>query len=185
MLPADAGCVVNNVDTVVSIYNAVIEKRPLTSRIVTVTGDAIRFPGNYLTLIGTSYRHLIEEAGGFKCEPEKIISGGPMMGFALFDLDVPVVKTSSAILCLSKDEVSKKKSQNCIKCGACLDVCPGRVMPSKLADFAEHNDEEMFLKYNGMECCECGCCSFVCPAGRHLTAEIKTMRKKMLAKKKK
>ncbi len=185
MLPADAGCIVNNVDTVVSIYNAVIEKRPLINRIVTVTGDAIRFPGNYLTPIGTSYKHLIEEAGGFKCTPEKVISGGPMMGFALFDLDVPIVKTSSAILCLSKDEVSRKKSQSCIKCGACLQVCPGRVMPSKLADFAEHNDEEMFLKYNGMECCECGCCSFVCPAGRHLTAEIKTMRKKMLAKRKK
>ncbi len=184
MLPADAGCIVNNVDTIHAIYEAVIEKKPLLDRVVTVTGDAIRFPNNYLVPLGTSYAQLIEEAGGFKEEPAKVISGGPMMGFALFDLNVPIVKTSSAILSMSKDEVSKKPSGNCINCGACVNACPGRVIPARLADFAEHNDEEMFLKYNGMECCECGCCSYVCPAGRHLTAEIKTMRKNLLAKKK-
>ena len=184
MLPADAGCVVNNVDTIFAIYRAIIEKRPLTERIVTVTGDAIRFPQNYRTPIGTSYRQLIEEAGGFNEYPEKIISGGPMMGFAMFDIDVPIIKTSSAILCFRKDEVTKHAPSNCINCGRCVEVCPGRVIPSRLADFSENHDEEQFLKYNGMECCECGCCSFVCPAKRQLTQSIKTMRKIMLSKKK-
>ncbi len=185
MLPADAGCIVNNVDTVCSVYNAVIEGRPLIRRIITVTGDAVRFPQNYIVPCGMSYAELLEEAGGFKQEAAKIISGGPMMGFALFDLNVPTTKTSSALLCLSKDEVAESKPTNCINCGRCVEVCPGRVMPAKLADFAEHNDEENFLKYNGLECCECGCCSFVCPAKRQLTQSIKTMRKIALSHKKK
>ncbi len=185
MLPADAGCIVNNVDTVVSIYHAIIEKRPLTERIVTVTGDAIRNPQNYLVPIGSNVRQLIEASGGFKTTPEKVISGGPMMGFAMFDLDVPIIKTSSAVTCFTKDEVAEYEPSACINCGRCADVCPGRVIPARLADFAENGDEEKFLKYNGMECCECGCCSYICPAKRQLTQSIKTMRKIMLAKKKK
>ncbi|MCR5508649.1 MAG: electron transport complex subunit RsxC [Lachnospiraceae bacterium] len=185
MLPADAGCVVNNVDTVVSIYHAIIEKRPLTERIVTVTGDAVVEPQNYLVPIGTSYKQLIEASGGFKSTPEKIISGGPMMGFAMFDLDVPIIKTSSAITCFLKDDVAGCKPTNCINCGRCAEVCPGRVIPARLADYAEAGDEERFLEYNGMECCECGCCSYICPAKRQLTQSIKTMRKLLLAKKKK
>lgn len=185
MLPADAGCIVNNVDTVVSIYHAIIEKRPLTERIVTVTGDAIRNPQNYLVPIGSNVRQLIETSGGFKTTPEKIISGGPMMGFAMFDLDVPIIKTSSAVTCFTKDEVAQYEPSACINCGRCADVCPGRVIPARLADYAENGNEEKFLKYNGMECCECGCCSYICPAKRQLTQSIKTMRKILLAKKKK
>lgn len=185
MLPADAGCIVNNVDTVVAIYRAIIEKRPLTERIVTVTGDAIREPQNYLVPIGTSYKQLLEASGGFKSPPAKVISGGPMMGFAMFDLDVPIIKTSSAITCFTKDEVAAYTPSNCINCGRCASVCPGRVIPARLADFAENDDEEKFLQYNGMECCECGCCSYICPAKRQLTQSIKTMRKLILAKKKK
>ncbi|MCR5733171.1 MAG: electron transport complex subunit RsxC [Lachnospiraceae bacterium] len=185
MLPSDVGCIVNNVDTVCAIYNAVIEGRPLIRRVITVTGDAVRFPQNYIVPCGMSYAKLLEEAGGLKKEAEKIISGGPMMGFALFDLNVPTTKISSALLCLTKDEVAASKPTNCINCGKCVEVCPGRVLPSKLADFAEHDDAESFLKYNGLECCECGCCSYVCPAKRQLTQSIKTMRKICLANKKK
>lgn len=185
MLPADVGCVVNNVDTLVAVYHAVMEGRPLMHRIVTVTGDAIADPRNFLVRIGTNYHELIEEAGGFKKEPVKIISGGPMMGFAIFDLDVPATKTSSALLCLTQDDVSKWEPSACINCGRCVEVCPGRVIPSKLADFAEHYEEEKFLAYDGMECCECGCCSYVCPAKRRLTQSIKSMRKIQLAKRKK
>jgi len=184
-LPADAGCVVNNVDTVVAIYHAVMEGRPLMERIVTVTGDAIVNPCNFKVRIGTNYHELIEAAGGFKKEPEKIISGGPMMGFALFDLDVPTTKTASALLCLTRDEVSEMTPSACINCGRCVEVCPGRIVPSKVATAAEHYDEETFVKLNGMECCECGCCSYVCPAKRTLTQSIKSMRKIQLAKKKK
>ena len=185
MLPADAGCVVNNVDTVVAIYHAVIEGKPLMNRIVTVTGDAIANPQNFIVRIGTNYHELVEEAGGFKQDPVKIVSGGPMMGFALFGLDVPTTKTASALLCLTEDEVSRMEPSACINCGRCVEVCPGRVVPRLLADYAEHYEEEEFLSHNGMECCECGCCSFVCPAKRPLTQSIKSMRKMVLAKKKK
>lgn len=185
MLPADAGCVVNNVDTVVAIYHAVIEGKPLMNRIVTVTGDAIANPQNFIVRIGTNYHELVEEAGGFKQEPVKIVSGGPMMGFALFGLDVPTTKTASALLCLTEDEVSRMEPSACINCGRCVEVCPGRVVPKLLAVAAANGDEETFLANDGMECCECGCCSFVCPAKRHLTQNIKSMRKLLLAKKKK
>ncbi len=185
MLPADAGCVVNNVDTVIAIYHAVMEGKPLMHRIVTVTGDAIANPQNFKVRIGTNYHELVDEAGGFIKEPEKIVSGGPMMGFGIFDLDVPTTKTSSALLCLTKDEVAAMEPSACINCGKCVEVCPGRVVPRKLADYAEHYDEEAFLKNNGMECCECGCCSYICPAKGPLTQVIKSMRKMQLAKKKK
>ena len=185
MLPADVGCVVNNVDTVVAIYHAVFEGKPLMERIVTVTGDAIKDPRNFKVRIGTNYHELIEEAGGFKKKPAKIVSGGPMMGFGIFELDVPTTKTASALLCLTKDDVSAMEPTACIKCGRCVEVCPGRVLPNKLMMAAIHDDEETFLKLNGMECCECGCCSFICPAKRPLTQTIKSMRKMQLAKKKK
>ena len=185
MLPADVGCVVNNVDTIVAVYRAVMEGRPLIERIVTVTGDAVAVPQNFRVKIGTSYSQVLEAAGGFKSTPEKIICGGPMMGFGMFDLNVPTTKTSTALLALSKDEVSAMEPGPCINCGRCVEVCPGRVIPSRLADYAERFDEEAFLANYGMECCECGCCSFVCPARRPLTQEIKSMRKIQLAKKKK
>lgn len=185
MLPADAGCVVNNCDTIVAIYRAVYEGKPLMHRIVTVTGDAIADPRNFRVCTGTNYHELIEEAGGFKSEPAKIISGGPMMGFGLYDLDVPTTKTSSALLCMTKDEVSEFEETACINCGRCVEVCPGRVIPSRLADFAKRHQEDAFVKNNGMECCECGCCSYVCPARRPLTQYIKSMRKIVLGKRKK
>lgn len=185
MLPADVGCVVNNVDTVVAVGSAVFEGKPLMERIVTVTGDAIKNPCNFKVRIGTNYHELIEEAGGFRVRPAKIISGGPMMGFGIFDLDVPTTKTASALLCLATDDVSSMEPTACIKCGRCVEVCPGRVLPNKLMMAAIHGDEETFLKLNGMECCECGCCSFICPAKRPLTQTIKSMRKMQLAKKKK
>ncbi len=185
MLPADAGCVVDNVDTVAAVYKAVVLGEPLMHRTVTVTGDAIRDPQNFCVCTGTNYAELIDEAGGFVTEPQKVVSGGPLMGFALYDLNIPVTKTSSAVLCMKEDIVSSSEPTACINCGRCVDVCPGRVLPAKLAVFAEHHDEENFLKYNGLECCECGCCSYICPARRPLTQAIKSMRKIALAHRKK
>ena len=185
MLPADAGCIVNNVDTIVAIYHAVIEGRPLTERIITVTGDAVKYPQNYRVRTGTCYEDLIEAAGGFRSEPEKIISGGPMMGFALFDLHVPVTKSSSAITAFLKDPVSENKPSACINCGMCVSACPAGLMPCRLAKAAANGAEDTFLKLNGMECVECGCCSYICPAKRHVTQSIKTMRRGIMAKKRK
>lgn len=185
MLPADAGCVVDNVDTVVAIGAAVLEGKPLMERIVTVTGDAIRDPRNFKVHIGTNYKELIDEAGGFKKNPVKIISGGPMMGFAIFDTDLPTTKTASALLALTYDEVSEMEPTACINCGRCVEACPGRVVPKFLAEYAEDGDEKAFQENGGMECCECGCCSFVCPAKRPLTQAIKSMRKICLANRKK
>ena len=185
MLPADAGCIVDNCDTLIAIYDAVINEKPLTHRIVTVTGDGIENPCNFRVPIGTPMYELIEAAGGLKEGVEKVVCGGPMMGFALFDLNVPVTKTSSALLCIRSDEVSKCKPSPCINCGQCVEACPSRIIPARLAAFADHGDEEAFEAYHGMECMECGCCSYVCPAKRQLTQSIKSMRKALLAKKRK
>ena len=185
MLPADAGCVVNNCDTIHAIYEAVHFGRPVMKKVMTITGNAIKEPQNLRVRTGTNFRELIEEAGGFTSEPEKIIAGGPMMGIPLISLDVPVVKTSSAILCMTKDEVAACEETACINCGRCVSVCPGRIIPATLADYAKRHDKESFEKANGMECCECGCCSYICPAKRPLTQYIKSMRKMVLADRKK
>ncbi|MDR2044257.1 MAG: electron transport complex subunit RsxC [Clostridium sp.] len=181
MLPAAVGCIVNNVDTMVAVYRAVIEGRPLMERIVTVTGDAVAAPRNFRVRIGMSYEELLNGAGGFRVPPEKLVCGGPMMGFAMFGLDVPVTKTSTALLAFSHDEAAAEPGP-CIGCGRCVEVCPGRVVPSRLAAAAQNGEEEVFLKLQGMECCECGCCSYICPAKRPLTQWIKSMRKLELAK---
>ena len=185
MLPADAGCVVDNVETVISIYNAVVKGIPSMERVVTVSGDGVANPGNYKVLFGTNQRELVEAAGGLKEGCEKVISGGPMMGFAMYTLDTPITKTSSSILCLSKDEVSASTATACINCGRCVEACPSRIIPSRLADLAERHDEAGFVKMNGLECVECGSCSYVCPAKRHLKQAIGSMRKTALANKKK
>ena len=185
MLPADAGCIVHNVDTIYSIYMAVIEGKPLTKRIVTVTGDGVKEPGNFYVWLGTNYRQLLEAAGGPVGEPEKYISGGPMMGFAMYSLDVPVVKGSSSLLVFKEDVVSKLETSACIRCGRCGDGCPSHLLPAKLAGFASRNDEAGFLKFDGMECVECGSCSYVCPAKRPLTQQIKSMRRTIMANRRK
>lgn len=181
MLPADAGCIVHNIDTIASIYQAVYEGRPLTRRIVTVTGDAVNSTHNYYVYLGTNMRVLIDAAGGFKAEPAKVISGGPMMGFAMYNLDVPMVKGSSSVLALSKDDVSESSESPCIRCGRCASVCPEHLLPMKLAQAARHNDADGFKKLYGMECVECGCCSYVCPAKRQVTQSVKSMKRMIMA----
>ncbi|MBR2408690.1 MAG: electron transport complex subunit RsxC [Lachnospiraceae bacterium] len=185
MLPADAGCVVNNVDTVISVYMAVAESTPLVRRIITVTGDAVANPQNFSVCTGTSYLELIEAAGGFTTEPEKVISGGPMMGMALFDLDIPVTKTSSALLAFAKDEAVTLPTSPCIRCGRCVSVCPSRLVPQRMMEYAESFDNEGFVGLDGMECYECGTCTYVCPAGRRLTQAFKQTRRSILDERRK
>lgn len=185
MLPADAGCIVHNVDTVVSIYNAVMERKPLTRRIVTVTGDAVKEPRNFYVYVGMSYTELVEAVGGFANEPEKIISGGPMMGFAMYSLNVPVTKNTSSLLAFSKDVVKEEAESACIRCGRCGEACPENLLPAKLATLARRGNMEAFVANYGMECVECGCCSYVCPAKRQITQSIKAMRKMVMAERRK
>ena len=185
MLPADAGCIVDNVETLIGIHNAVIKGKPLMERVVTVSGDAVKKPGNFMAPFGINHRELVEAAGGLKAEPQKLISGGPMMGFAMVTMDAPVTKTSSSILLFKEDVVAKSLETACINCGRCVEICPSRIIPSRLADFSKRKDEASFVAWNGLECVECGSCSYVCPAKRQLKQAIGSMRKTALANRKK
>ncbi len=184
MLPADVGCIVNNVDTAAAVYRMACESTPSIERIITVTGDAISEKKNFSVRIGTSYKELIEAAGGFRKRPAKVISGGPMMGLALFDLDIPVTKTSSALLALGHDEVAEYEPTPCIRCGRCVEVCPSGLVPQKMLYYADAFDDEGFLAMEGMECYECGCCTYVCPAKRRMTQSFKQTRRSILDKRK-
>lgn len=182
-LPADAGCIVQNVDTVYEIYNAVVNGKALVSRVVTVTGDAIKEPKNIRFRIGTSVKELVEAAGGFLEEPYKVISGGPMMGIAMYSLDVPAAKGTSGILCLTKKVAEIEDESNCINCGKCVQVCPMNLIPTKLAVASSIRNYDMFNEFNGRDCIECGCCSFICPARRHLLQRIRSGKKAASRKK--
>lgn len=185
MLPADAGCIVDNVDTIYNIYNAVKFHKPLTERIVTVSGDGINTPSNFVVPIGTSHAKLVKEAGELKDGVVKLISGGPMMGQAMFSLDVPVIKGSSALLAFLHDDVADATMTNCLNCGKCASVCPENLICAKLAQAAAADDMETFLKYHGMECIECGTCNYICPANRNITQSVRTMKRKVIAARKK
>ena len=167
-LPMDVGCVVDNVGTAYAVFDAVVNGHPLTRRVVTVTGDAVAAPANFIVPFGVSYRTLIEAAGGFAKPPAKIVSGGPMMGFTVADLDLPVGKTSSGVTCLSADMVSQYSSSPCISCGRCVDACPMRLIPSELSRLIEAEDVDGARAANLMDCIECGSCAYVCPAHRPL-----------------
>lgn len=180
MLPADAGCIVNNIDTVIAVYHAVCKNVPLIRRIVTVTGDGCNHPRNFEVPTGMSYEEILKQAGGCSEDTVKIVSGGPMMGMALFHIDVPVIKTSSALLCLTKDEVAEQEPTACIRCGRCVNVCPSKLIPQKMAEYAQRFDNEGFEKLFGMECYECGTCTYVCPAKRRLTQSFKQTRRGIL-----
>ena len=184
MLPADAGCIVVNFSTLIAIADAVCEGKALNRRVVTVTGDAIANPSNFDVPIGISLTELIEAAGGFVKEPEKIISGGPMMGAAICSLDVPVTKTTSCILCLAHDEVKQYSPLECIRCGKCLTVCPERLMPIKLKNAADVGDYDTFEKMHGLECIGCGSCTYICPSKRRLSPSITAAKQRIIAEKK-
>lgn len=184
-LPADVGCIVQNVETMVAVERAVLRGKPAMRRIITVTGGAIANPKNLNVRIGTSYRELIEACGGFKEEPVKVIAGGPMMGTAIYSLDVPVIKGTSAILCLTKEETQLPDQLNCIRCGKCVQACPMNLLPATLNSLALRHEYETFEKYQGLSCIECGSCSFVCPASRHLVQSFRTAKRAVIASKKK
>ena len=183
-IPIDVGCVVNNVDTVIAINRAIFRGRPLMRKVVTLTGGAIKNPGNYKVRIGTKLNDLVELAGGFKSNPEKIVVGGPMMGVAIFDTDVPIVKTTSGVLFFTEEEAHIPPERNCIRCGSCVDHCPTGLIPTELNADILKEDGEAFVQHNGLDCIECGSCSYICPAKRRLAQAIRTIRRIELAKQK-
>ena len=168
-LPADVSCIVQNVGSAYEIYNAVVNGKPLIERVLTVTGEAIKEPLNLRVRFGTSIDEVIQAAGGFKETPVKVISGGPMMGMALSSLNTPVIKGTSGILCLTKQQAKLEEESSCIRCGKCMGVCPMNLNPTKLNSLVLRGKYEDFEEYHGMDCIECGCCSYACPAKRHLT----------------
>jgi len=176
-LPVSVGCAVFNVSTYAAIRRAVRLGRPLTRRIVTVSGEAIAQPQNFIVRIGTSFHDLIEVAGGLNDKTERVISGGPMMGVAQSDLSVPVVKATNSILCLLRDRNGAAENPVCLRCGKCVGVCPMRLQPLYLYRFTNAKRVDELQRLNVLDCIECGCCSFTCPGKLPLTETFRTGKK--------
>lgn len=189
-LPADLGCVVCNVSTLNAIYRAVCKSEPLMERLFTVSGDAVVNPHTLSVRIGTSCAELLEAAGGIKpsCTLKKVLSGGPMMGIAMSDLNVPVTKNNNALTVLSVDEVELAEEQMtaCIRCGRCGQACPIGLVPQMMAEAAERSDYERYeKKLYGLDCIACGSCTYVCPAKRPLMQLFKHTKAAIMASKRK
>ena len=187
-LPADMGCIVDNVGTLYAIWRAVGFREPLFSHCFTLTGEAIRNPGNYIVRDGTSLQEIIDASGGLKdgVTLKKALAGGPMMGFAISDLSAPVQKTTNGLTLLCEDgtELALKKQTACLRCGRCTTVCPTGLLPQLMADAAAKGDYERYeKKLYGLECVSCGSCSYICPAKRPLTETFKTVKAEIMARK--
>ena len=162
-LPVSVGCAVFNVSTYAAIHRAVRLGLPLTQRIVTISGEAIAEPQNFHVRIGTSFHDLVEAAGGLHDKTERVISGGPMMGFAQSDLSVPVIKATNSILCLLKDVNGAAENPVCLRCGKCVGVCPMRLQPLYMYRFVNAERLDELERLNLLDCIECGSCAFTCP----------------------
>ncbi|HOG19435.1 MAG TPA: electron transport complex subunit RsxC [Salinivirgaceae bacterium] len=167
-LPIEVGAVVQNIGTAFAVYEAVIKNKPLIERVVTVTGKSLEKPSNLLVRIGTPVQKLLDYAGGIDENATKVISGGPMMGKAISNLDIPVTKGTSGIVVLSKKEGYRKEQNNCIRCARCVSVCPMGLEPYLLMAYSERQMWSEAEKDKVMDCIECGSCSFTCPSNRPL-----------------
>ena len=178
-LPLDVGVVVINVGTAAAIARAVLRQKPLTHRVVTVTGAGVPNPKNLLVPIGISYRELIEHCGGLTADAARVIAGGPMMGFALGELDTPVTKGTSGVVALTEADIARAEETACVRCGRCVDVCPMKLVPTKIAVAAKARDWDLAKRYHIPLCMECGCCGYVCPAGIPLVQLIRMGKAEM------
>lgn len=169
-LPADVGCVVGNISTTKAIADAILRGMPLIERVVTVTGERLNTPGNFIVKIGTSTKELVDYCGGVTGDDVTFKAGGPMMGFTLSDLDVPIMKGSNGIIAIDTDHTVE---QPCIKCGRCMDVCPMELSPLYFAKFADEQNWQGMKEKNVMDCIECRCCEYICSSKIPLVSKIK------------
>ena len=184
-LPADAGCAVFNTDTCAATYRLFTTGMPVIRRIVTVTGSAVANPKNLEARIGTPVSALFEAAGGFNESPKKMVMGGPMMGMAIYSLEVPVIKGSNGLLAFCKDEGDVSNATKCIRCGKCVDACPVRLMPTYLYQASQKGTVADMEEFNALDCIECGSCSFVCPAKLPLVQGIRCAKQLVMEERKK
>lgn len=178
-LPMDVGALVSNIDTCAAVARAVIFGKPLTKRIVTVSGDCISEPCNLRVPIGTSFEHLVKVCGGFSKTAAKLIMGGPMMGTALSSLEVPVIKGSSGLLAFSETMAESRTRQSCLRCGRCVSGCPMNLLPNMIKEAVCADDTEKMAKLNINDCIQCGSCSYVCPAEQNPLQYIRTGKLKL------
>lgn len=172
-LPADVGVIVHNVGTTFVVYEAVQKNKPLVERIVTVTGKDVKQPSNFLVRLGTPVIDLIVAAGGIPENTGKIVSGGPMMGKAIADLEVPIAKGTSGILLIPKDESSRAEVYNCVHCGKCIEACPMGLEPYRLLILSRKGNNKRAKEEHILDCIECGSCAFVCPSNRPILDYIR------------
>ncbi len=172
-LPADVGVIVMNIGSVSFLASYVRNGIPLIMKRITVDGSAVKNPMNVIVPVGTSIKDIIEFTGGYKSEPRKIIMGGPMMGFAVTNDEMPILKQNNGILCFDEKEAKLREPTECIRCGRCVAACPMNLLPTKLEKYSERKDVEMLKQLDIMTCMECGCCAFSCPAGRRIVQAIR------------
>lgn len=178
-LPADVGVIVHNVGTTFAIYEAVQKNKPLIERVVTVTGKDVKQPSNFWVRIGTPVIELITAAGGLPESTGKVVSGGPMMGKAIADLEVPVAKGTSGILMIAQAETKRAEEYNCVHCGKCVEACPMGLEPYRLLLLSKAGQSEKSKRENVLDCIECGSCSFVCPSNRPILDYIRFSKTKV------
>ncbi len=178
-LPADHGVIVQNVSTARAIFEAVALDKPYYEKVVTISGKGIARPANLLVKVGTLVKDIVTHLGGTTEELAKVVLGGPMMGFAVSTLDIPITKTTSSILFLTRDEIDTDLFSNCIRCGRCVEACPMGLQPNEIGVYVEASQGENTTKFGTMECFECGCCAYVCPSKRPLVQFIRMAKSQL------
>lgn len=181
-LPAAVGCAVFNAFTCYAVYRAIYEGMPSIERVITVSGSAISEPKNLITRVGTPLSYVFEQAGGFRADPKKILMGGPMMGNAMYNLEVTTTKGTNALLAFCGDEDQTVPNPTCIRCGKCIEACPMKLLPVYMYMYEQKSDFEGMDRYRLMDCIECGACTYTCPGRLHLTHSFRTGKAKIAAK---
>lgn len=177
-LPSAVGVVVHNVSTTKAVYDAVVLGKPLIEKVITVSGRGINRPANLLVKVGTKVSDIVEFCGGTKPDLARVVLGGPMMGFAVSTLDIPVTKTTSSVLFLTEDEIDTRELSNCIRCGWCLEACPMGLEPKEIGIYVEAGKAEDTEQFGVFDCFECGSCAYVCPAKRPLVQFVRLAKMK-------